>query len=188
MKLGSFVGQGSVSMVNDEMQFCRETINNAIKSNDFGFLEFEVLEVENSKTYDEESMFELKLTFQKETTLRDSDDNAYIPKYIRVSVRKRKGYDQNEVGSWTTWEKGFKPDFNKRSFECSINLIGHYRPYRGRNIETYVGIGPTHYTYGTELKDLGLDNCFDAIASYMRHSYYSKTQLILPIPHSLNYH
>ena len=42
MKLGSFVGQGSVSLVNEEMQFCRETINNAIKSNDFGFLEFEV--------------------------------------------------------------------------------------------------------------------------------------------------
>ena len=69
MKLGSFVGQGSVSMVNEEMQFCRETINNAIKSNDFGFLEFEVSEVENSKTYDEESMFELKLTFQKQKKL-----------------------------------------------------------------------------------------------------------------------
>lgn len=186
MKLGSFVGQGSVSMTDEEMKFCRETINDAIKSNDFGFLEFEVAEIEDAKTYDEERMFQVKLTFKEETTLRDSDGNSYIPKYIRVSVRKQKGYDQNEVGCWTTWAEGFKPNLDKRSFECRVNLIGHYRRYRGKSIETYVGVVPTRYTYGTELEDLGLENGFNAIASYMRHSYYSKTQLVLPIPHCLN--
>lgn len=180
MILGSFVSKGNVSMTDEEIQFCRETIKNAIDNENFGFLEFDVEEVEDARTYDGERMFALKLTFKKETTLRSNIcQDAYIPKYICVFVRNRRGYDQNEVCSWATWENGFKPDFNKRSFECSINLIGHYRTYRGRNIETYVGIGPTHYTYGTELKDLGLDNCFDAIASYMRHSYYSKTQLAI---------
>ncbi len=173
-------------MTDEEMQFCRETINKAIANENFGFLEFGVAEVENAKTYDGERMFELKITFENETTLRDSDGNTYIPKYIRVSVRKQKGYDQNEVGVFYTWAEGFKPNLDKRSFECNINLFGHYRRYRGKNIETWVGLCPSRYTYGTELEDIRLEGGFDGISHYMRHSSYSKTQLVLPTPHSLN--
>lgn len=186
MILGSFVGKGQVSMTDEEMQYCRETIFNAIKAEDFGFLEYEVAETENAKSYDGERMFEVVVGFKEETTLRDSRGNAYIPKYIRVSVRKKKGYDQNEVGCCTTWAEGFKPELDKRSFSCDINLIGHYRPYRGKRLETYVGIVPSRYTFGTELKDLFLEYAFNTIADYLRNSSYSKTQLVLSVPHSLN--
>ncbi len=166
-------------MTDEEMQFCRETIKNAIDNENFGFLEFDVEEVEDARTYDGERMFELKLVFKEETTLRSNIcQDAYIPKYIRVSVNKRKGYDQNEVGAFYNWEEGFKPKLDKRSFSCSINLIGHYRRYRGKRIETWVGIVPTRYTYGTELDDIHLEYGFESIAHYMRNSSYSKTQLV----------
>lgn len=186
MLLGTFVGQGYVSMNEEEMQFCRETINKAFKENfNFDLIDFGFEEIKDAKSYDDERIFEVKVSFNKEITLRDSHGNAYIPKYIRISVSKQKGYDQNEVGVFNTWAEGFKPKLDKQSFSCNINLIGHYRGYRCKNVALYVGIVPSHYAYGTELTDLLLEYSFDTISDYMEHSSYSREQLVLPISHTL---
>lgn len=163
-------------MSDAEMQFCRDAINNAIGDN-FNFIKCEVEEVEDAKSYDGERVFRLKIVFDDERTRRDSNGQCFIPKYMCATIRKEKGYDQAEVGAFYTWEDGFKPNLDKTSYSCKIDLIGHYRGYRCKRVNTWVGITGTYYTFGTELTDLHIGDGVNIIRKYLRSSEYSKVPL-----------
>lgn len=184
MKLGSFVGKGTISLNDTEVANIIRTIDENI-NNKFGFVDYSIEHYE-VQSYDNERTISVKVVFTDGKTRRDSEGNSYLPKYIRISVRKQKGYDSKVYGQFYDWEEGFVPPYDQHSYSATIDLMGLYRRYRAKNIEEGVGITRTSYEYGTELSDLDFEGAIRKIASYMSHSTFNKTELKPYVPHCLN--
>ena len=175
MKIGTFVGQEGVSLTDDEIRIISERVKNTI-GDGFYIMEYSLKE-EKTTSYDGYATYTAKVLFTDKTTRRDSHGNSFIPNYMRITIHKEKGYDENEVGRFYEWEKGFTPEYNHQSFSCTIDLMGYYRGYRRKNVEYIVGITPTNYSYGTELDDLTIENGIYNIKQYIRASTIATTPI-----------
>lgn len=168
MKLGTFVGKGSMTLGKDE----REKFINKIKHILGVLFPNDKYEINEDTGY---ITFRVYLDYK---TRRDRKGNTYMPKYIRMTFRKSYGYDEAVVGKFYEWEEGFVPEYNVTSFSCTTDLIGHYRRYRARNVETFVGITQTNYQYGTEFEDFDFYAPLGAIASYISCSTFESKALV----------
>lgn len=172
MKLGTFVGQESVTLTLNEINEVKKEIKAAIKqhlSDLENNLEYTILYQEN-ETYDHKKKFNVFINFKNEVFLRDRHRNLIKPSMIMLEFRKEKGYDEAEVGRFYTWPKGFKPKYDKTSYECHVNLFGDCRLYKHRHISQGIGLTATDFQYGTEIEDFDFFKGLKHIANYLNSS------------------
>lgn len=163
MEIGSFVSVGLIPMTNDEMDFCVEAVKKF--EGKYGFEQCVSSMDDDALSLYGTRRFAWKFDLCKNATYRDSDCNAYIPKYVRISVWKNNGYDADK-----------SPKSYLHSFSCQIDLIGHFRRYRSKRTHTYTRI-LSQYTFGTELCDLCIEDGLSLVREYIFDSSHSKSEL-----------
>lgn len=159
MKLGTFIGQGTLSLSENEINAVVNSVNDAIDK--YLYCIPHKVEFTTPNSYDGEKTLWFKVTFDN-LMRKDTNGNTYLPKYLRVIVRKEKGYDGAIAGS--------EKVLDKTSYNSTIDLMGHYRKYRSRIVSHNVGITTTDYQYGTELNDIDFHKAILKIANYIRRS------------------
>lgn len=167
MKIGTFVGKEFVLPTSEEQDYV-ENIINKVMNNSFSNPHYKI--EKRVSDFTKSVIFDVVGQFDK-TEYRDREGNTYLPTHIRVSFHKNNGYDEKVYGKpWELRERGITPPYDITSFSCSVDFFGHFRAYRRRTTDTFVGITPTNYSYGTELTDLDCEMGLRNISNYFYHS------------------
>lgn len=152
MKLGTFVGQQSVTVTPEEMKYVNDEIQKV-----FGqvpSVEFRKTDIESSAS---QTTFKI-YTNTSDNNYRTKSRDLVNPCYVKISLFSRYGYDEAVYGKSHTWNEGFVPPYDIHSYFITFDIIGNIRKKHCKNTSNMVGITHTIYNYGTELDDLNIDD------------------------------
>lgn len=170
MKVGTFVGKGTISLTDDEIKIVMDRVvpyfNNWFKDLPIKFK----MDVKTSLSYDKERIINIAFIVLGEHTFIDTHRTKFVPTYISISLRKQKGYDENVYGRFYEWKDGFVAPCHMTSYSGEIDLKGYERRYKCRNI-LHTDLIKCEYQFGTELEDIHFEERLNKIYNYLKLSH-----------------